>query len=144
MIKFKNLSTKDTEELLKFPAYISLLAANFEGHLDEVEKKSAIKLSYIKTFSSDPLLSEFYKAADKVFKKNIEAIDLVLPKEKDSREAAIKQELQILVKITSKLGKEYAATMHRGMELFKEHVSRAHNNVLVDFIFPISIPGLSE
>jgi hypothetical protein len=69
MIQFKNLSPKDTEELLKFPAYISLLAANFEGHLDEVEEKSAIKFSHIKTFSSDPLLSEFYKAADKVFKK---------------------------------------------------------------------------
>ena len=144
MIQYKNLSSKDTEELLKFPAYISLLAANFEGQLDEVEKKSAIKFSHIKTFSCDPLLSEFYKAADKVFKKNIEAIDLELPKEKDSREAAIRQELQILLKIVSKLGKKYAATMHRGMESFKEHVSRAHNNVLVDIIFPISIPGLSD
>jgi oligoendopeptidase F len=144
MIQFKNLSPKDTEELLKFPAYISLLAANFEGHLDEVEEKSAIKFSHIKTFSSDPLLSEFYKAADKVFKKNIEAIDRVLPKEKNSREAAIKKELQVLVKILSKLGKKYAATMHEGMESFKEHVSRAHNNVLVNFIFPIPIPGLTD
>jgi len=144
MYPFKKLSEKENEELLKFPAYISLLAANFEGQLDEVEKKSAIKFSHIKTFSCDPLLSEFYKAADKVFKQNIEAIDRELPKEKDNRETAIKQELQILVNITSKLGKKYAATMHREMESFKEHVSRAHNNVLVDFIFPISIPGLSD
>lgn len=144
MFPFKKLSEEENEALLKFPAYISLLAANFEGQLDDVEKKSAIKFAHIKTFSSDPLLTDFYNAADKVFKKNIEAIDSVLPKEKDSREAAIKKELQILVKIVSKLGKEYAATMHRGMESFKEHVSRAHNNVLVDIIFPISIPGLSE
>lgn len=144
MFPFKKLSDEENETLLKFPAYISLLAANFEGQLDDVEKKSAIKFAHIKTFSCDPLLSEFYKAADKVFKKNIEAIDSVLPKEKDSREAAIKMELQILVKIASKLGKKYAATMHRGMESFKEHVTKAHNNVLVDIIFPISIPGLSD
>lgn len=144
MYPFKKLSEKENEELLKFPAYISLLAANFEGKLDEVEKKSAIKFSHIKTFSCDPLLSEFYKAADKVFKTNIESIDRELPKDKDSREAAIKQELQVLVQIASKLGKKYAATMHRGMESFKEHVSRAHNNILVDIIFPISIPGLSD
>ena len=144
MYPFKKLSEKENEELLKFPAYISLLAANFEGQLDEVEKKSAIKFSHIKTFSCDPLLSEFYKAADKVFKQNIEVIDRELPKEKHNREAAIKQELQIMVQIASKLGKKYAATMHLGMESFKEHVSRAHNNVLVDFIFPISIPGLSD
>jgi len=144
MYPFDKLSEKENEELLKFPAYISLLAANFEGHLDDVEKRSAIKFAHIKTFSCDPLLSEFYKAADKVFEKNIKAIDRELPKEKDSREVAIKQKLQTLAKIVSKLDKEYAATIYRGMESFKEHVSRAHNNVFVDFIFPISIPGLSD
>jgi hypothetical protein len=144
MIQFKELSSKDTEELLKFPVYISLLAANFEGHLDEVEKKSAIKFSHIKTFSCNPLLSQFYKAADKVFENNIESIDRALPKEKDGRGAAIKRELVILAKIASKLGKKYVATMHHDMGLFKQHVSRAHNNVLVNFIFPVPIPGLSD
>ena len=144
MTQFKKLTLKDTEVLLKFPAYISLLAANFEGHLDEVEKRSAIKFSHIKTFSCEPLLADFYKAADKVFKKNIEAIDRELPKQKDSRETAIKQELQIVAKVVSKLGKKYAAAINRGMESFKEHVSRAHNNVLVNFIFPIPIPGLTD
>jgi len=144
MIPFKKLSIKQNEMLLKFPAYISMLAASIDDKLDETEKKSAIKLSHTKTCSCNPLLAGYYKEADRVFEKNIEQLDKSLPKDKISRETAIKKELSILEKIVSKLGKEYTATMHSSMKSFKEHVSKAHHNVLVDFIFPLSIPGLSE
>jgi hypothetical protein len=145
MIKlFKNLSIRENKALLNFPAYISLLAANNDGILDEAEKKSAIKLTHIKTFSCDPLLTEFYKETDKVFEVNIEKIDEALPKEKDARERIIKRELLKLEKIVLKLGEEYTSTMHRSMKSFKEHVSKAHHNVLLDFIFPISIPGITD
>ena len=61
---FINLSVHEKDALLKFPAYISLLAAECDDKLDEEEKKAAIKLSHIKTFSCDPLLAEFYKESD--------------------------------------------------------------------------------
>jgi glutamyl-tRNA reductase len=144
MTPFKTLSEKENKMLLKFPAYISLLAANWNDKLDDVEKESAIKLAHIKTFSCEPLLAEFYKEADKVFEKNIEQLDKDLPKEKEKRATAIELELSHLEKIVSKLGKKYVSVMHNSMKSFKKHVSKAHNSVLVDFIFPISIPGLSE
>ena len=140
---FINLSVQENEALLKFPAYISLLAANSDDKLDESEKKSAIKLSHTKTFSCDPLLVEFYKEADRVFKNNIEQLDKDLPKEKNRRESAIKKKLSNLEKIVSKLGNEYTSAMHRSMKSFKEHISKAHHNVLVDFIFPVPIKGLT-
>jgi Fe2+ transport system protein B len=144
MEPFKNISAQENEELLKFPAYISLLAANSDDKLDEDEKMAVVKLSHTKTFSCDPLLTEFYKEADKVFENNINHLDRDLPKEVKNREAVIKSELLKLDKIVLKLGKEYAETMHSSMNSFKEHVSKAHHNVLVDFVFPISIPGLTE
>jgi len=144
MEPFKNISAQENEELLKFPAYISLLAANIDDKLDEVEKMAVLKLSHTKTFSCDPLLTEFYKEADRVFENNINHIDRDLPKEIKIREAVIKSELLKLDKIVLKLGKEYAKILHRSMKSFKEHVSKAHHNVLVDFIFPIPIPGLTE
>jgi glutamyl-tRNA reductase len=144
MNPFKNLTFKENKTLLKFPAYISLLAANWNDKLDDVEKKSAIKFAHTKTFSCDPLLTEFYKEADNVFEKNIEQLDKDLPKERDSRATAIKMELSALEKIVSKLGKKYVSVMRKSMKSFKDHVSKAHNSVLVDFIFPISIPGLSD
>jgi len=143
MNPFKTLSAKENKMLLKFPAYISLLAANWNDKLDDVEKESAIKLAHIKTFSSDPLLAEFYKEADKVFEKNIEQLDKTLPKEKENRSVAIELEISNLEKIVSKLRKEYVSVMCNSMKSFKEHVSKAHNSVLVNFIFPIAIPGLS-
>jgi hypothetical protein len=144
MLKFKNLSVQENMALLNFPAYISLLAANNDGILDEAEKKSALKLAHIKPFTCDPLLTEFYEETDKVFEKNIEQIDKDLPQDKVSREIIIKSELLKLDVIVSKLGKEYMRAMHQSMKSFKDHVSKAHHNILVDFIFPLPMPGLTE
>jgi hypothetical protein len=47
-----------------------------------------------------------------------------------------------LDKIVLKPGQEYASIMHRSMKSFKDHVSKAHHNVLIDFIFPMPIKGL--
>jgi len=144
MSQFKNLSAFDYEALLKFPAFISMLAANSDDKLDETEKKVAIKFVHTKTFSCDPLLSDYYQEAEKVFENNIIQLDNELPKDVKSRDAAIKNELLNLDKIVLKLGKKYANVMHKSMKSFKEHVSRAHHNVLVDFLFPIPIPGLTD
>ena len=108
---FKQLTEKENQALLKFPAYISLLATNSDSKPDKGNKMAAIKLSYISTFSSNPLLAEFYTEADKMFKKNVAQLDKDLPQEKDSRDAAIKKELLNLEKIVLKLGKEYTSTI---------------------------------
>jgi hypothetical protein len=144
MDPLKNLSVKEYEMLLKFPAYLTLLAANIDDRLDEDDKKSAIKFAHIKTFSCNPLLEEFYKDADKVFKDNIEELDKALPADQDSREAAIKRELINLDNLLVKLGHIYGSTMHKSMVSFKQHVSKAHHKVLVDFVFPLPIKGLTD
>ena len=144
MIPFNNLSAKENKALLTFPAYISLLAANNDGILDEAERESAIKFSHTKTFSCEPLLVDFYEEADKVFENSIIQIDSSLPKGKERREAAIKKKLSVLENIVLKLGEDNIFAMHRSMKSFKEHVSKAHHNVLVDFIFPIPIIGITE
>lgn len=143
MIPFTNLTKQENESLLKFPVYISLLAATSDSKLDEAEKKSAIKFSHIKTYSSDPLLTSFYQEADKVFEKNMLQLDKDLPVKKEERVAFIKKELMDLEKIVLKLGKEYTTVMHRSMKSFKEHVSKVHHSVFVDFIFPMPIKGLT-
>lgn len=143
MKPFKELTEPDNKALLKFPAFISLLAANSDNKLDEAEKKSAIKFSHIKTYSCDPLLAEFYKEADKVFENNIQQLDKDLPIKKVTREAALKKELIRLETIVFKLGEEYTTVMHRSMKSFKDHVSQAHHSVLVDFIFPMPVKGIT-
>ena len=144
MKNLETLTSSEKEMLLKFPIYISLLAANWDGKLNETEKKSAISFSHVKTYSCDPLLKEYYHEADKVFEKNIIKVDNELPKGKDERDAAIKIELAKLENILLKLDKNYAKTMRRSMETFKDHVSRAYRNALETFLLPISIKGLTD
>ena len=143
MKPFEKLTESENKALLKFPAFISMLAANSNGKLDEAEKKSAIKFSHLKTYSYDPLLAEFYKEADKLFDKTIQQLDKDLPIEKVAREAALKKELMKLETVVLKLGEEYTTVMHRSMKSFKDHVSQAYHSVLMDFVFPIPIEGLT-
>jgi hypothetical protein len=143
MKPFKELTESENKALLKFPAFISLLATNSDNKLDAVEKQSAIRFSHIKTYSCDPSLTKFYEEADKVFANNITQLNKDLPIEKAVREAALKKELMKLETIVLKLGEEYITVMHRSMKSFKDHVSQAHHSVLVDFIFPIPIKGLT-
>ena len=143
--KFDILNPSEKETLLKFPAYISLLAANWDGKIDEVEKRKAINFSHVKTYSSkDPVLKKFFTEADKFFEANFEDLDKQLPKEKEARNEAIKAELGKLEPIVLKLGREYAVKMHDSIKAFKEHVSKAHHGLLESFILPLSIKGLND
>jgi hypothetical protein len=141
---FENLSAIEDEALLKFPVYMTLLAAFKNYEPDENEKKTAIIYINEQTFSCDPILVEFYNEAEKVFKSNMEQIDNDLPKGNTVREAAIKKELLNLEKIALKLGNEYTSALNRSMNSFKEHVSKAHYNLLTDFVLPLTALGLTD
>src|SRR6478609_10223361 len=137
MAQRESLTYAEWEQLYKLPAYISLLAAHHDGGIDKKERKAAIKLSHIKTYSCNPLLTSFYDEADKVFEQNIAELDKALPKERTEREEAIKQEVAKLNTIIAKLGPEYAEAMQQSMQTFTRYVSKAHNNVFEYFLFPM-------
>ena len=143
MILFNELTVQQKQALVKFPAYVSFLAAT-DSKLDEAEKLVAIKFAHTKSFSCHPILAEFYRESESAFENNLMQIEISLPKDKKSRDLAIKRELVILEKILLKLGHEYVIAMHHSMKTFKTHVSRAHHSVIEDFILPISIPGLTD
>jgi hypothetical protein len=67
-----------------------------------------------------------------------------LPNGKDERETAIKNELEKMEKILLKLDKDYASTMRHSMKSFKDHVSKAHHNVLEYLIFPIVLNKIRD
>jgi len=144
MAQRTSLTYAEWEQLYKLPAYISLLAANHDGGIDKAEKKAAIKLSHIKTYSCNPLLTSFYDEADKVFEQNIAELDKTLPRERTAREQAIKEEVTKLNNIVAKMGPEYASAMQQSMHTFMRSVSKAHNNVFEYFLFPMPIKGITE
>ena len=143
MKRYSDLTDQQKQELLKFPVYISMLAAS-DSELDETERMVAIKFAHTRSFSCEPLLSEFCRESEIVFERYLAQLEMLLPTDKIGREATIRKELVKLEKILSKLSEEYVVVMHKSMKIFKEHVSRAHHSVIEDFILPISIPGLTD
>ena len=131
MEALKKLNQQEKERLFEIPAYISLLAANADGAMDEAEKIAAIQFSHVKIYSCDPLLTDFYKEVEKKFLVNIERIDKQLPKGKTEREDAINNKLLKLGPLYSKLGKAYVETLHLSFISYTEHVSRAHESAFV-------------
>jgi hypothetical protein len=112
--------------------------------LDKIEKRTAIQFCHIKTFTCDPLLSQFYREAEKKFETNINEVDSTLPTDKAEREEIITNELAKIERILLKLGTDYALVMRQSMTSFKNHVSRAHRNILEYFVFPLPINGITD
>lgn len=144
MKHYKDLNEKEKEQLVKFPAYISLLASTVEGGIDKVEMKTAVKITHVKTFSSDPILLDFYKQAEGIFEKTITNLDNELPPNKEDRKIAITKELNKLESLLKKLDPEFAIVLRRSMRSYKYYISKAHRNVLEYFIFPMPIEGISD
>jgi len=144
MTPFGKLTLKEKESLLKLPVYISLLAGSGEGILDEAEKKAALNFANVKSFSCHTTLKDFYREVDRTFENNLELINAELPKEKAEREAAIRKEQVRLQRLVLKLGRQYAARLQKSMKSFSEHVHKAHHSVMMDFILPLQIPGLTD
>lgn len=142
MKPFKQLSFHDNKVLMSLPVYISLLAANADGIMDEDEKQVAVEFAHIKSFSGNALLKSYYKESENVFKNSLLHVNKQLPKEKASRELAIKKELVHIEKIVMKLDEPHKTILNQDMNALANHISKAHNNVLVNFLFPISITGL--
>lgn len=142
---YANLTPEEKFKLLRFPVYISLLAANADGKLDEREKEKATEFVNIKNYDNkEPLLVKYYTEAQAVFEDSLEYIDAQLPRHKEAREEAIKQQLEEIEEILRKLGSEYSKAMHRSMKSFMDYVSKAHENVLEHFLFPFSIKGFTQ
>lgn len=140
----KKLSDKERETLYKAPALVSLIAASTDGVIDATERARAKELSKMRTFTAEKELQPFYKEAEKRFEdamiKGTDRNNLIGSKEK----AAIKDELEQVDKILSKIDKNYAGHLQESFKSYAKHVSESHKNFVADALFPVNIPGLSE
>ena len=142
---YANLSPKEKEKLLQFPVYISLLAANADGKLDDREKQKANDMAHIKNYDNkEAVLTRYYEEVAAVFEQNLEYLNSILPNDKAQREDAIREQFAALEGIVAKLGTQYNNALHRSLQSFKEHVSKAHHNTLEGFFFPFQIKGLTD
>jgi hypothetical protein len=138
------LNPDDKKKLLQAPAYISLLAANADGIMDEEEKYEAIKFSHIKTYTAHKLLKPFYQEVEKHFLENIDDLNKILPADKQKRDQIIHDELENINSIIGKLDLFSSNTLRKSLKEYGDHISKTHKNIMESFVIPFSIGGLTD
>ena len=141
---FEDLDPQEKKQLVRFPIYLSLLAAHKDHHLDKREKHTAVKLTHIKTFACDPILANYYAAVDENFETAISQIEEELPPQGLDRELAIKRELNKLRAMLRKLDQRYVIYLYDSLRSYSDQVARAHRNILEYFLFPLPINGYTD
>lgn len=144
MKNYNELNESEKEQLIKLPAYMSLLTSTAEAGIDKEEKNTAVKITHVKAYSSDPILMDFYKEAENVFEKTITDLDTALPHNREDRKLAVQKELNKLERLLSKLDPEFVSALRRSIRSYDYYISKSHQNIMEYFIFPMPIDGISD
>ncbi len=65
--ELEQLSTEESELVLRTPALITVLISGSDGEFDKSEERHASKAVHYKSVQGDPVLVEYYKAVDHSF-----------------------------------------------------------------------------
>lgn len=124
--------------ILRAPAVVALLAAvSDDGIVSEDEKAAAIKLAHFRTYTSKPILHNYYKEVDKCFVENFESIMAQLPEDWKEKERFLENRLTNLDPVLQKIDPVYAEELITSLKSFAKHVFKSNSNFLQNFLLPI-------
>jgi hypothetical protein len=132
------LTEKERQSLYNAPVYVSLLGALEDGKITANEMKEATTLIHYRTFTSNPILQEYYKKAEDHFINTIEKEQIVLPKNAILAREVYHKKLEEVNTILSKVDAKFSNELKKSLYSFANHIANADNNwiqalsVLVD------------
>ncbi|KAA3649048.1 MAG: hypothetical protein DWP98_07555 [Bacteroidetes bacterium] len=136
--EISKLSQEDRDILLRAPAIVAILAAiSDDGDVSEHEKSEAIKLAHFRTYTSEPILHNFYKEADLVFEKNFEYVMSNLPESWEDKKIYLESRIVCINEILPKMSKVYSKALVASLKSFSRHVFKSNSSFLESFILPI-------
>jgi len=136
--EIEKLEPQDKEILLRAPALVALLAAiSDDGVVSKSEKSASVRLAHFRTYSSAPILHNFYKEVDKVFEQFFDEEWSKLPEGWEDRKAHLEQRLLDLNSVLPKLNEVYAKELVLSLKSFAKHVFRSNSHILDYFLLPI-------
>jgi len=144
MTAFQILSNEERALLLKAPVLVSVLASCSYNQINETQKKDAIRLAHLKTFTADPVLLPYYQEVEKHFAEQFDETAAEYFPFDDAKRAALKEEISKVDAIIEKLDDVFGQRLRRSLERYAAHVKRSTHSVFQDFIFPLPIKGLTD
>lgn len=138
--EISKLSQEDRDILLRAPAVVAILAAiSDDGEVSKQEKSEAIKLSHFRTYSSEPILHNYYKEAGLVFEENFDHIMASLPESWEEKKAYLESCIVCINEILPKLSIVYSRALIASLKSFSRHVFKSNSSFLENFILPIFV-----
>jgi len=122
------LSEEEVNFLAKCPAVVTVLIAGADQHIDNSEKNWATKLVHYRTFTSDPLLNEYYRRVEEHFEENLS--ELLEKWDPSNAEESLSQELANAKPILEKLDDEYAEMIRKSWRSLAKKVAEASGGLL--------------
>lgn len=136
--EISRLTEEEREIILRAPAIVALLAAvSDDGEVSEDEKSESIRLAHLRTYSSEPILHNYYQEVDKVFEKHFDEIMADLPSSWEEKEAFLKNKITSINSILPKFSKVYAEALIASLKSFSKHVFKSNSSFLQNFMLPM-------
>jgi hypothetical protein len=143
--EISQLSKKDRDIILRAPAIVAILAAvSDDGEVSEDEKAESIRLAHFRTYTSEPILHNYYQEADKVFEKNFEFVMANLPESWEEKEAYLKSRIICINEILPQFSKVYAESLVASLKSFSKHVFKTNSTFLQNFMLPMFMSKIDK
>lgn len=131
--------------LLRAPSVVALLAAvSDDGEVSKEEKAASVKLAHLRTYTSKPILREYYKEVDKCFEYHFDDILSQLPEDWKEKECFLENRLCNLGPVLMKVDPVYAEELVTSLKSFAKHVFKSNSSFLQSFLLPIFTSKMND
>ncbi len=127
---FDNLTEEELTKMFNAIPLITILIAGADEKIDHHERKWAIKLANIRTFSNPDELHDYYSQIGIDFNERLNKFIDELPAATAARQQKISDQLAELNDIFLKLDPHYGAKLYNSCLSFAKHVANASGGFL--------------
>lgn len=123
--ELESLTVEEQKILIDAVPYITILVAGADGNIDSKEVEWSEKITKLRSFSYEEDLQPFYKKVDEIYEKRLQELRDSLPKEKDSRNQVLTEELSRVNEVLPKVDHFFARLYYQSLKSFADHVAHA-------------------
>lgn len=126
---FYTLTNSEIELLLRAPLLTSILIAGADGNIDHKEMKQAIVQAQKTESRAQTNMKEFYKMASQDFEDKLKILIAGYPRDPESRNKLIVNELESLNAIFDKLPRTFATELYNSLCSLAQSVATSSGGV---------------
>lgn len=127
---FENLTANEKDVLYFAPAWIALLIAGADDHIDGKELKTAIAFINERKEHAEGKIKSFYKVIAGKFTTDLNGFRELLPKDTEKRNELLVKRIKQLNDVFQKTGKTFARQYYRDMKEMALKVAEASGGIL--------------